>query len=210
MQTREKLPPVLADWPVARERVVNAVEKIFERRDRVTALLEQAGIAYAVIGGNAVGVWVGRVDESLVRFTRDVDILLRRADLLKAQAVLEGAGFIFRHVRGVDMFLDGPNSKVGDAVHVLFAGEDVRASQIMPNPDVADSEPADGFRVLSLPALVQMKLTAFRRKDQVHLEDMIQVGLIDQTWPVRYPPELAQRLQYLLDNPESGQEDSDE
>jgi hypothetical protein len=47
-----------------------------------------------------------------------------------------------------------------------------------------------------------MKLTSFRRKDQVHLFDMIGVGLIDTTWPARFPPPLAVRLQELLDNPE--------
>jgi hypothetical protein len=33
------------------------------------------------------------------------------------------------------------------------------------------------------------------------LLDMIQVGLIDATWPKRLPPPLAERLQSLLDNP---------
>jgi hypothetical protein len=51
-------------------------------------------------------------------------------------------------------------------------------------------------------ALVQMKLNSFRLKDRVHLLDMIGVGLVDQTWPARLPPELADRLQLLLDNPE--------
>jgi hypothetical protein len=55
--------------------------------------------------------------------------------------------------------------------------------------------------VLTLPALVQTKLTSWRLKDRVHLLDMIQVGLIDATWPARLPPPLAARLQALLENP---------
>jgi hypothetical protein len=47
-----------------------------------------------------------------------------------------------------------------------------------------------------------MKLTSFRDKDRTHLRDMVGVGLIDQTWVTRYPPELASRLQELLDNPD--------
>ena len=47
-----------------------------------------------------------------------------------------------------------------------------------------------------------MKLTSFRRKDQVHLLDMISVNLIDETWPDRFPNELAARLQELLDDPD--------
>ena len=100
------------------------------------------------------------------------------------------------------MFVDGPNGRPKDAVHVLFAGEKVRPDDVTPAPDVAQSEPAIQFQVVSLPALVQMKLDAFRLKDRVHLMDMIDVGLLDQTWLTRLPPELAARLQQLLDNPD--------
>jgi hypothetical protein len=48
-----------------------------------------------------------------------------------------------------------------------------------------------------------MKLTSYRLKDRVHLLDMIDIGLIDDSWPSRFPAELGQRLQTLLDNPES-------
>ena len=44
-------------------------------------------------------------------------------------------------------------------------------------------------------------LNSYRIKDQVHLLDMIHVGLIDATWPQRFEPSLAQRLQTLIDNP---------
>jgi hypothetical protein len=47
-----------------------------------------------------------------------------------------------------------------------------------------------------------MKLTSFRRKDQVHLLDMIEVGLIDGGWTSRFDPKLAARLQELIDTPE--------
>ncbi|MBN1393614.1 MAG: hypothetical protein JW959_01095 [Pirellulales bacterium] len=47
-----------------------------------------------------------------------------------------------------------------------------------------------------------MKLTSFRRKDQMHLLNMIDVGLIDASWLGRFPPELSARLKELLDNPE--------
>jgi hypothetical protein len=47
-----------------------------------------------------------------------------------------------------------------------------------------------------------MKLTSYRLKDQVHLQDLIGVGLIDASWPGRFPPDLAARLQHLLDTPD--------
>jgi len=85
---------------------------------------------------------------------------------------------------------------------LFFAGEKVRKEYLMPAADVDESESTGQFRVLALEALVRMKLTSFRDKDRVHLRDMIDVGLIDADWPHRLIPELASRLQQLLDDPD--------
>jgi hypothetical protein len=182
-------------------RTILAAEKVKERLLRSTAALERAGVAYAVVGGNAVAEWVGRIDEDAVRNTRDVDILVRREDLPAVKAALEPAGFVYCQSFGVDMFLDGPDGRPTSAVHLLFAGEPVRVNDQAITPEVADSERGSEFRVVSLPALVRMKLTSYRDKDRTHLRDLIGVGAIDQTWPAQLPPDLAARLQQLLDNP---------
>jgi len=75
------------------ERIERAVEIIKERLRRVSAALNAAAIPYAVIGGNAVQHWVAQVDESVVRNTRDVDIILNRADLPRAIEALAQVGF---------------------------------------------------------------------------------------------------------------------
>lgn len=181
--------------------VVSAVEKVRLRLLRATRVLEAAGISYAVAGGNAVAAWVTRADVAAVRNTQDVDILLRRADLSAAQAALEQDGFVYRHVAGMDMFLDEEN-KARAAVHIIFAGEKVRPHEALPNPDVTEIEQADDYKILDLQALVQIKLTAFRIKDRMHLIDLLDVGLIDASWVSRYPPELAERLQGLIDDPD--------
>src|ERR1700738_1567805 len=108
------------------ERMIRAVEKVRDRLLRATKTREEAGVPYAVVGGNAVAAWVSRVDEAAVRNTQDVDILVRRADLDAVKAALATVGFVYRHSAGIDMFLDGPNAKARDAVHVVFAGEKVR------------------------------------------------------------------------------------
>jgi hypothetical protein len=187
---------------LAWERMFRAVEKVRDRLRRAVAALEVAGIPYAVIGGNAVAAWVSEVDEAAVRATQDVDILLRRADLERAKAAFAKAGFIYRHVKSIDMFLDGAGAKARDAVHIIFAGEKVRPESLMAAPDVEDLKPTHSFRVVDLEPLLRMKLTSYRLKDRVHIQDMIEVGLIDDTWPSRFPPELKERLQQLLDNPE--------
>ncbi len=184
------------------ERMVSAVERVRDRLQRATAALEAAGVPYAVIGGNAVAAWVATVDPGAVRNTQDVDILLRRGDLNAAKSAMAAAGFIHAQVSDIDMFLDGPNTGPRDAVHIIFAGEKVRDRDLVITPDVDESVSPEGFRVIALEAIVRMKLTSFRRKDQVHLTDMLDVGLIDGTWPARFEPEMAARLQMLIDTPE--------
>ena len=184
------------------ERIERAVEKVKDRLRRVTRALNAANIPYAIIGGNAVQHWVSQVDESVVRATQDVDIILNESDLERAIPVLEAAGFVFRTDAGDTMFLDGPNAKARDAVHVLFAGKKVREEYTEPVPEIDQYEWIEDARTLPFERLVKMKLTSFRDKDRVHIRDMISIGLIDATWLDRFSPQLRSRLQELLDNPD--------
>lgn len=184
------------------ERIERAVEKVKERLRRVTSALNEAHIPYAVVGGNAVQLWVAQVDEAAVRNTRDVDIVLNRKDIDAAKEALIPAGFVFQEVAGVPRFLDGPEGTPREAVHVVYAGEKVRADYLEAAPEVDRFELIKSMRTLAFPELVRMKLTSHRLKDRVHLQDMISVGLIDETWLERFSPELRARLKELLDNPE--------
>jgi hypothetical protein len=184
------------------DRIERAVENVKDRLRRVTRALNEAHVPYAVIGGNAVQHWVAQVDESVVRNTRDVDIILNRSDLQRAIQALQTKGFIFRQAEGVTMFLDGPNAKARDTVHVLFAGEKVRYTYSEPVPNIDEFAMMDDARTLTLEALVRMKLTSFRDKDRVHIRDMISIGIIDESWVDRYSPELQVRLKELLADPD--------
>ena len=185
------------------ERIERAVEKVKQRLQRAARSLDAAGIPYAVIGGNAVQLWVAQVDEAAVRNTQDVDILLNRADLSGAIRALQAERFVFAEVAGVPMFLDGPAASPRDAVHVVFAGEKVFPLDPEPAPSVEDYRRIKDFRALRLDALVRMKLTSFRFKDRVHLLDMISLGMIEESWLDGLSPELRRRLKELLDNPGS-------
>jgi len=138
-----------------------------------------------------------------VRNTPDIDLLVRREDLPAITAVLEEAGFMRVEASDMMMFLDGPNSKPSEAIHLLFAGEKVRTDQPLPFPNIVTINDPAGYHVIELDALVSMKLLAQRLKDQVHLRDLIGVGLIDRSWLAKLPPVLAQRLQNILDTPEA-------
>jgi hypothetical protein len=191
----------IAVGPFSLERVASAVEKVRQRLLAAAAALKAAGVPYAVVGGHAVALWVSRVDEAAVRNTRDVDVLIRRSDFEAARTALQSAGFVHRHIAGIDVFLDSPGATPRDAVHIVFANEKVRPHEPVANPDVEESEDAGLFRVIALEALVRIKLTAFRDKDRTHLRDLIDVGLIDAAWLLRLPPVLTGRLRQLLDTP---------
>jgi hypothetical protein len=188
-------------WEIL-DRMERAVAKVRDRLLRATAALNQAGIPYAVVGGHAVASWVTSVDEGAVRNTRDVDLLVRREDLPVITTVLEQAGFVRAEVLDVTTFLDGPDAKPSESIHLLFAGEKVRAEHPLPAPILTAIDDPAGFRVITLEALVHMKLLSNRDKDRTHLRDLLGVGLIDQGWVAKLPPVLAERLQGIIDTPE--------
>lgn len=192
---------------VSWERMEQGIERVRRRLLRAAEALRAAGLPYAVVGGNAVAAWVSRVDESAVRNTRDVDILVRRADFEKIRSALENAGFVYRQVSALgrsgrmDLFLESAEAKARDAIHIVWAGEKVTKDSPESAPDPAGSEESGGFALISLESLVRMKLSAFRDKDRMHLRDLLEVGLIDKDWISALPPSLGQRFRLILGNP---------
>ena len=188
--------------PYVFDRMFSAVEKVRERLERVCQALNSADVPYAVIGGNAVAAWVATRDEGAVRNTRDVDILLDPKDSDAATIALEAVGFHRVVTMGTTMFLDGEDGKSSEAVHVIWAGQKVKDSYPVAAPEVGQSREIEQKKIVELESLLAMKLVSFRRKDQVHVLDMIGVGLIDETWTTKFDPPLSERLQELLDDPD--------
>ena len=183
------------------DRMERAVIRVRERLLRATAALNQAGVPYAVVGGNAVASWVATVDEGAVRNTRDVDLLVRRSDMPAITAAMEKAGFVPDEVLDVVMFRDGAEGKPSEAVHLLFAGEKTRPDHLLPAPEIVTVKDPANFAVIMLETLVVMKLMSNRDKDRTHLRDLIGVRLIDGSFLTNLQPELAPRLKHLLDTP---------
>ena len=179
-----------------------AMELVHQRLRRTVDALEAAGIDYAVVGGNAVAFWVATKDPDAVRATRDVNVMIERRDLARVIRVLADAGFEYHQVNGIDLFIDGPDGRPSGGIHLLYAGEQVRAGDPARFPTMAERARISEAQALDLEALVRTKLVAYRRIDQTHLLDMIGVGLIDPTWPARFPTPLGARLQELLDDPD--------
>lgn len=184
------------------DRMVDAVERVRERLMKAAGALSRGGVPYAVVGGNAVAAWVSSVDRAAARATQDVDILIRRESFDAARAALEGAGFVYRRSARLDIFLDHEGASPREGVHVVFANETIKPGEPAPSPDVSESVQTASFALVTLEALVRIKLTAFRDKDRTHLRDLIGVGLVDQSWTANLPAVLAERLQSILDTPE--------
>lgn len=94
---------------------IMAVERVHLRLRQVTAVLDAAGIRYAIAGGNAVTSWVGRVDEGATQATRNMDLLVRRSDTPRILAAITSFGFASEDLRDQVLFVDPdePSRKSG-------------------------------------------------------------------------------------------------
>jgi hypothetical protein len=93
------------------------------------------------------------------------------------------------------MLLDVADPKARSAVHLIFVREKVRPADVEPIPPF--SEPVrtgEGVLLAPVSDLVRMKLTSFRLKDQVHIQDLDRAGLITPEIEVSLSEVLRARL----------------
>jgi hypothetical protein len=174
------------------------VEQLYDVLRRFRQAAAAAGVEYRLVGGMAAFFHVSDRDPIRARLTRDVDVAIRREDLPRITEAVRAFGFEYRPVAGVDLLADLTQPKTRSAVHFIFAGEKVRPDDIEPIPPF--SEPTvseEGFFIVSVADLVRMKLTSFRRKDQVHIEDLDSVELITPDVEASLSDELRDRLRYV-------------
>ena len=170
------------------------VDQLFLSMRRLHEALSSASIPYEIIGGLATFIHLERVDPALSRLTRDIDAIVRRTDLARIQAAVQPYGLIYRHVAGVDMLVEAENPRAKTAIHLLMAGEKVRPDSPEPAPELGTGEMIMGARITSIDHLLLMKLTSFRLKDQVHIQDLDGAGLITSSMEAALSPLLRQRL----------------
>ncbi len=193
--TTSAVAPAVSLW----ERYVRALDAVTDRLQRLLGALEAASVPYALVGDQAVALWVATRDPGAVRTTKDIDVLLRRGDLPRARAAALGVGLEYFEVMGVGMFLERTDPNPRHGVHLVWAGEKVRPENALPAPSIDERQQLEpGKQVVALAGLVRMKLLANRDQDRVHLRDLIDVGLLGRELLADLPPELAGRLDALL------------
>lgn len=155
------------------------VDQLFEILGRLGKAFAAAGIEYRVVGGVAVFLHVEERDPLAARLTRDIDVAVDRRDVDRIAEAVRPFGFEHRHTAGVDMLVDAKQPKARSAAHLVFVREKVRAEYPEPVPDFSPPVCAkEGLLLAPVADLVRMKLTSFRLKDKVHLQDLDGVGLI--------------------------------
>src|SRR5881398_794824 len=118
------------------QKYLMALDEVTDRLQRIARALSEAGVPYALVGGQAVALWVATKDPAAVRTTKDVDILLRRDDLPKARAAADTADFDYFETMGVGMFLEKTDPNPRRGVHLVWAGEKVRPEYLLPSPAI--------------------------------------------------------------------------
>jgi hypothetical protein len=181
--------------------VFEAIDTLRNRQSSIVRTLDAAKIPYALSGSNATFVWIESVEESAVRFYRNVEFIIRRSNLNSVIEALSSIGLIPDQKADRIVFQDKPNRREHWSDRALFSGEEI-VSNLCFVPDTDPHVIINGVRVLPLQTLAKFQLERWTLDDNVDLRDMIDVGLIDANWPAKFRPELANRLQHLLDTPD--------
>jgi hypothetical protein len=170
------------------------VEQLFDVLRRVATALRESDVEYRVIGGVAAYLHVAERDELAARMTRDIDLSVNRRDLDRIAEAVRPYGFVLRRDAGIAL-VDAAKPSARSAVHLVMAGERVRPTDIAPIPEFSPPvETSEGTLLAPVADLLRMKLTRFRLKDKVHIQDMDGVGLITPEVEASLPGELLARL----------------
>ena len=170
------------------------VERLFDLAKRVEEAFASAGLDYRVVGGLAVYLYVEETTPDAGRLTKDIDIAVRRADLERIAQAVAPFGLEYRHAAGEDMLVQTAEPSARRAVHLIFTGERVRPEYSEAVPELGADRRIQNVRVIPLEHLIRMKLTSYHLKDQTHIKDLDDAGLITTEIEATLSPILKHRL----------------
>ncbi len=143
---------------------------LYEELRSVLQALDQAGVDYALVGGLAVALW------GAPRATKDIDLLVRPADVERALAALRPKGFSLPALPFE--FKDGNTlqrvSRVDEAGNVMTVDFMLVNQSLQPVWASRTRLPfADGeISVVSRDALINMKALAARPQDLADIQSL--------------------------------------
>jgi hypothetical protein len=140
---------------------------------KITAKLEELNIAYAVSGAMALFAHGYR------RFTEDVDILVKPADLKTIHDKLEGLGYVPPFEKSKNLRDVEHGVKIEFLTTGSFPGDGKPKPVAFPDPQAISVE-RDGIRYLGLNTLIELKLASSmthpgRRRDAADVQELIKL-----------------------------------
>ena len=178
-----------------------AIERVRQRQSQIVESLARSRVAYALSGSNATFEWVASVEEAAVRQYRNVEFIIRRESLPNATHGLSKIGLIAEERENDVLFRLYPEQRERWTDRALFAGQMMSGSGSH-IPDLGNVSLVNNTCLLPLHTLVEFQLSRWELDDKVDLRDLLDVGLLDDSWLLRLPSPLAERLQELLDDPD--------
>ena len=177
--------------------IESAMYSLAVELERITKILTEANVSFAVIGGMGVNAHLLASQNRAHTFaTRDVDLLVQRDDLPAITQAAETAGYRARKMMGGFMLLR-QGQQPAEAIHLVFSGEKSRSDNPLPHPPIRPEQKevfGISIPVAELGDLVRMKLNSFRPKDVAHLEILDACGLITPQMEQQLPSILNDRL----------------
>jgi hypothetical protein len=170
------------------------VERLFDLAATIEKIFASAGLEYRVVGGLAAYLYIEQIEPDAGRLTKDIDIAVRRVDLAKIAHAAKPFGLELRHAAGLDMLVAKLEPSARRAVHLVFTGEKVRDEYPEATPEIGPGPVIRGLRLVALADLVRMKLTSFRARDEAHLKDLDEAGLLTPAIEESLSPVLRARL----------------
>lgn len=160
--------------------------RLHETLRRLASRLDAEGIAYALVGGMALG------EHGYVRMTEDVDVLLAPEGLARFGERLVGRGYVATHPGAARAFRD---TESGVRIEILVSGEfpgDGRPKPVR-FPDPSAGVEVEGLRVLPLARVVELKLASgmtapHRLRDLADVQELIKVRGLDDAFAAELDP----------------------
>ncbi len=164
---------------------------------RLAERLHAEGIAYAVVGGMALG------EHGYVRMTEDVDVLVTPEGLARFAEQCVGRGYVSTHPGAQRAFRD---SETGVRIEFLVAGEypgDGKPKPVVFPDPAACALDADGIQVVSLPCLIELKLASGttapdRLRDLADVQELIRAERLDESFADQLDPSVRRKFGELL------------
>lgn len=147
---------------------------LYEELVAVLDQLDESGIDYAICGGIAVAL------HGYPRFTKDIDLLIRRRDVDRAADALETRGFVFRAGR-VPFDVGGPHEReIFRISKIEPEGDTLTVDLLIVNDQIEDVwQTRETFEwrgrevfVVSAEGLAKMKRIAGRDQDLLDLKKL--------------------------------------